>query len=146
MPTTRDRATACVGVVNSSVDCAELLAEALTDRGYRAVATALKDLQGGRGDFDEFLARYSPGLLIFHIDPPYEENVAAFKALTSEGPLRVPVVVTSTHPNVAEEVVPTYAERFFVKPYELSAIMQAVEDILARNPERPFEDRRADAQ
>ena len=63
-----------VAVINSNDDLVRVLRDVLVDRGFQVVTGHIRDLKSGRQDFAEFLTAHNPGVVIYDIAVPYEDN------------------------------------------------------------------------
>jgi DNA-binding NtrC family response regulator len=118
-----------IAVLNSSDDTVEMLRACLQQEGYTAVVTAhIEDIKRGRLDFMAFLAEHDPGVLIYDIAIPYEDNWKFLQLLMSSEEMQGRrVVMTTTNKRVLESFVgKTEAIEIHGKPYDLREIVQSV--------------------
>jgi CheY-like chemotaxis protein len=121
-------AMSVVGIANTNEDIIELLRVALEQEGFATALVYLPDVKKGRSDFNEFLGRHDPDVIVFDIPPPYDDNwtfVATLRQLpTMKGR---GVVITTTHKLHLEKLVgPTDAVEIVGKPNDTSEVVQAV--------------------
>jgi two-component system phosphate regulon response regulator OmpR len=113
-------------VVNSSPDVLELMREVLHGEGYPVTTTTNPSEALGQ------IAALQPALLI--IDLPVGEPAAGElldQLQTDPGTRRVPVIVTSTDPDLLDQAQAVSAgsdrRRFLAKPFDLDALLADVQ-------------------
>ena len=70
-----------LAIVNTSVDLAEMLAEAAKEEGYRTVTGWVSEFRSGRQDPAAFLREHEPDVVLWDIAIPYEENWNFFQSV-----------------------------------------------------------------
>ena len=119
-----------VALINASDDTVEMVERMLSANGIHCLTGChFADLKKGHVDFDQFLAKHEPQVVIFDISPPYAENWHFFKTLrgarTMEGR---GLVLTTTNKDRLDEVVgaDSTAIEIVGKPYDLKQITAAI--------------------
>ena len=127
-----------IAVINSSEDTVEMLRACLQQNGFTAVVTAhVTDLRRGTTDFLKFIEEHDPKVLAYDIAIPYEENWRFLQLLmSSESMNGRRVVITTTNKRVLEQLIgqKTEAHELVGKPYDLQAIVDAVQRAAGRTP------------
>lgn len=107
-----------------------MLRTCLQQKGFTSVVTMhVDEIKRGQTDFIEFLTQHNPGVLVYDIAIPYEENWNFLNLLMSSEEMRGRrVVVTTTNKKVLESLVgETDAIEVHGKPYDLDQIAKSVE-------------------
>jgi CheY-like chemotaxis protein len=128
------RYSTVVAVINSSDDTVEMLRTCLQQHGFTSVVTGhVTEIKSGQTDFLEFLTSHDPGVLVYDVSIPYEENWNFLNLLmTSEEMRGRRVIVTTTNKKVLESFVgKTNAIEVHGKPYDLEEIVKSVESAAA---------------
>ena len=118
-----------LAIVNTSVDLAQMLAEAAQEEGYRTVTAWVSEFRAGRQDLAAFLREQEPDAVIWDIAIPYEENWRYVQRVRAGNVMRdCPLVLTTTNKRALEALVgPTNTIELVGKPYDLAEIFAAVE-------------------
>jgi DNA-binding NtrC family response regulator len=117
-----------VAVVNSSEDTVEMLRTMLEREGWETVEGHVDEFKRGRVDFLNFLEVHDPGVLVWDVPPPYDQNWAFLRLVRSSRAMegRV-VIVTTTNKGALERFVgPTDALEIFSKPYDVELLVQSL--------------------
>lgn len=95
-----------VAVVNTNDDLVQALQSRLIDEGVSVVPLHIRDVKSGRSDFGAFLTSHDPGVVIYDIAIPYDDNWTFFNTLR-----RLPesinrrFVITTVNKRVMEQKV-----------------------------------------
>ena len=95
-----------VAVVNTNDDLVQALQSRLIDEGVSVVPMHIRDVKSGRSDFGAFLRSHDPGVVIYDIAIPYDDNWTFFSTLQ-----RLPecsnrqFVITTVNKRVMEQKV-----------------------------------------
>lgn len=117
-----------VAVINSSEDTVEMLRTLLEQDGWQAVDAHVDDIKRGRTDFLKFLEVHDPGVIIWDVPPPYDQNWAFLRLVrSSEGMQGRIIIVTTTNKAALERFVgPTDAIEIFTKPYDVDILIDTI--------------------
>jgi len=119
-----------VAVINTNEDVIDMLSTALAQEGIDSIAGHVIDFKRGRADFEEFVERNKPKVLIYDLAPPYRENWEFFQELVhSEVGKNRHFVLTTANKKLLTEAAGKDVEAYEIseKPYNLSLIVQAVQ-------------------
>jgi len=64
-----------VAIANTNEDIIELLRVALEQEGFATALVYLTDVKNGRSDFNEFMGRHDPDVIVFDIPPPLRRQL-----------------------------------------------------------------------
>ena len=123
-----------IAIMNSNQDIVETIQLFLNEEGFHSVGAHVTDFKKGTEDFVAFCQAHNPQVIIFDIAPPYQENWTFCQLLqnTKEAEGR-PFILTTTNKRALERVVgKTEALEIFEKPYDLEALVTAVNKVLKR--------------
>ena len=120
-----------VALFNASDDTIDMVQGLLktTDTGQSLVWCHFADLKKGIVDFEKFLNKYNPEVVIFDISPPYDENWQFFKTMRDADTMRHRgAVLTTTNKNRLDEVLgqDSHALEVVGRPKDLQQIRQAI--------------------
>jgi len=127
-----------VALFNASDDTVEMVQGMLNASGLSClIGCHFADLKRGRIDFERYLTKHNPDVVIIDISPPYQDNWAFFltlremKAMQGRG-----LVVTTTNKKRLDEVIGTDSATFEIvgKPYDLGQISAAIHSALGQHP------------
>jgi hypothetical protein len=118
-----------VGIINSSDDTVAMLRTVLEQEGFLTVATHVTDIRDGREDFIAFVRGSDVRVIVYDVSPPYEQNWTFLKLVLDTDVMRGRgVVLTTTNKAALERLVgPTDAIEILGKPYDLNAVVSAVQ-------------------
>jgi hypothetical protein len=97
-----------VALFNASDDTIDMMQTLLnkTNTGQSLVWCHFADLKKGNVNFETFLAKHNPEVVIFDISPPYDENWTFFKTMRDSDAMRDRgAVLTTTNKNRLDEVL-----------------------------------------
>ena len=123
-----------VAILNSSEDTVEMLRIQLENAGMATVGGHVPDIKRGKLDFQDFVGRHRPDVIVWDIGPPYEENWAFFNLVrTTDAAREVRFVLTTTNRDRLLKVCGDCDPVEIVgKPYDLDQVTKAVQDALGR--------------
>jgi DNA-binding response OmpR family regulator len=125
-----------VALVNASDDTVEMVRRMLGTSGFIClVGCHFADLKKGTIDFNRYVEKHQPDVVIFDISPPYGENWDFFKTLRDgRGMIGRGLVLTTTNKARLDETVGADSNAFEIvgKPYDLDQIKAAIHGALAR--------------
>lgn len=108
MSSSTKTAEGVVALFNASDDTIDMVQKLLTESGgdQTLIWCHFADLKKGIVNFDKYMERHNPEVVIFDLSPPYDENWRFFKTMrdakTMEGR---GVVLTTTNKNRLDEVL-----------------------------------------
>jgi len=120
-----------VALFNASDDTIDMVQKLLTQSGgdQTLIWCHFADLRKGIVDFDRYMNKHNPEVVIFDLSPPYDENWRFFKTMrdakTMEGR---GVVLTTTNKNRLDEVLgeDSHALEVVGRPRDLQQIAAAI--------------------
>jgi CheY-like chemotaxis protein len=123
-----------VGVWNSNEDTIEMLRVRLESAGYVTVAAHVPDIKRGKTDLADYMAQHKPQAVVYDIAPPYEENWAFYKLVSSSAITDgVKFVLTSTNKQLVEKICGGCdIHEIIGKPYDIDQVAEAVKKTLGR--------------
>jgi DNA-binding NtrC family response regulator len=123
---------ATILVVDDEMGIRELLSEILGDEGH--VVELAENAQQAR----DYRLRATPDLVLLDIWMPDTDGVTLLKEWAAQGTLTMPVIMMSGHATIdtAVEATKIGALNFLEKPIALQKLLGAVEQGLARGPDK----------
>jgi DNA-binding response OmpR family regulator len=120
-----------VAVMNSSKEITDILQEVLKSEGFLVNSTFTYVFKGKERNFDNFVKRYKPTVIVYDIAIPYDENYELFKALSRRASAeKISFVLTTTNKDALDKIVGrTKAHEILGKPYDLTKIVSAVSSL-----------------
>ena len=97
-----------VALFNASDDTIDMVQKLLTDSGrdQTLIWCHFADLKKGIVDFEKYMAKHNPEVVIFDISPPYDENWKFFKTMRDAKVMkRRGIILTTTNKNRLDEVL-----------------------------------------
>ena len=127
-----------VALFNASDDTVEMVQGMLNASGLSClIGCHFADLKRGRIDFERYLTRHNPDVVIVDISPPYQENWAFFLTLREMPVMEGRVLVlTTTNKKRLDEVIGADSATIEIvgKPYDLEQISAAIHSALGPRP------------
>ena len=108
MASSAKTAEGVVALFNASDDTIDMVQKILTESGgdQTLIWCHFADLKKGIVDFEGFLNKHNPEVVIFDISPPYDENWRFFKTMRDSKTMKGRgVVLTTTNKNRLDEVL-----------------------------------------
>jgi len=133
MPDSREQtAKGIVALFNASDDTIDMVQTLLTAAGRDQILIwcHFSDLKKGIVDFDKYMERHNPEVVIFDLSPPYDENWHFFKVMRDANVMRGRgIVLTTTNKNRLDEVLgeDSYALEVVGRPRDLQQIHAAIQ-------------------
>jgi DNA-binding response OmpR family regulator len=125
-----------VVLINASDDTVEMVKRMLDVKGICCLTSChFADLKKGIINFDDFLIRNKPAVVIFDISPPYRENWNFFETMRDSREMKSRgIVLTTTNKMRLDEIVgnESYAIEIVGKPYDLQQISDAIYNALPK--------------
>jgi len=118
-----------VAVINTNDDVIDMLRTVLEHEGIDSVAGHVIEFKRGKADFEEFVERYNPEVIIYDVAPPYRENWEFFEALSRSAAGRNRrFVLTTANKRLPTQAAVKHIRAYEIseKPYDLDAIVHAV--------------------
>jgi chemotaxis response regulator CheB len=120
-----------VALFNASDDTIDMVQSLLnvTNAGQSLVWCHFSDLKKGIINFEKFMEKYNPEVVIFDISPPYDENWQFFKTMRDAVVMHHRgAVLTTTNKNRLDEVLGSNSSALEVvgKPEDLLQIRLAI--------------------
>lgn len=122
-----------VAIINSTPDAVDMLRVALQPLGTAIVSAFTFDIREGRIDFAGFMRQHRPGIIIYDIAPPYDQNWALLQHLRRTPQMRrVPLVITSTNAEYVQALAGRDDQIYEIvgKPDDLGRIVRAAKEAL----------------
>jgi DNA-binding NtrC family response regulator len=118
-----------VGVMNTSEEITEILQTALEEHGFKTQAMFTYEIKRKDKEFDVFVKKYKPKVIVYDIAIPYEENYKLFKRiLKKQQSKNIRFVLTTTNKGALEKLVGnTKAIEIIGKPFDLNILISLVE-------------------
>jgi hypothetical protein len=122
-----------VGILNSTEDVIEILAETMRGEGYEPVAAYIADFKRDRRDMTAWLGQLPSAPILYDLPPPYEENWSFFQAVRDlPAAKRHRFVLTTTNQRILQEFAgPIEAIEFIGRPFDLAEIVRAIDSAYA---------------
>jgi DNA-binding response OmpR family regulator len=120
-----------VAVFNTSPDTVDMLRLVLEHAGFVVVSAYTYELRDAKVDLEAFMRQHQPGVVVYDIAPPYEENWRLFVHFRSLDVLKDAhfVVTTTNCVQVRKLAGPEQPLHEIVgKPYDLDEIVRAVQE------------------
>ena len=126
-----------VALFNASDDTIDMVQGLLeeTNAGQSLVWCHFADLKKGVIDFEKYITKYNPEVVVFDISPPYRENWAFFKTLRDSSAMKNRgMVLTTTNKERLDETVGQDSKAIEIvgKPYDLGQIKVAIHAAIQR--------------
>jgi DNA-binding response OmpR family regulator len=108
MSSATQTAEGVVALFNASDDTIDMIQKLLTDSdsGQTLIWCHFADLKKGIVNFDKYIAKHNPEIVIFDLSPPYDENWRYFKTMRDNKNMqRRGIVLTTTNKARLDEVL-----------------------------------------
>ena len=108
MSSSTKTAEGIVALFNASDDTIDMVQKLLTESGgdQTLIWCHFADLKKGIVNFDKYMSRHNPEVVIFDLSPPYDENWRFFKTMRDAKTMQGRgVVLTTTNKNRLDEVL-----------------------------------------
>jgi DNA-binding response OmpR family regulator len=131
MSRSKKTAEGVVALFNASDDTIDMVEKLLIEarRDQILIWTHFADLKKGIVNFDKYMNKHNPEVVIFDLSPPYDENWQFFKTMRDANTMkRRGVVLTTTNKARLDEVLgeDSYALEVVGKPQDLHKIGAAI--------------------
>jgi hypothetical protein len=120
-----------VALFNASDDTIDMIQGLLTkaDSGQTLIWCHFADLKKGVVDFERYIGKHNPEVVIFDLSPPYDENWTYFKKMRDNGIMKDRgIVLTTTNKDRLDEVLgsDSHALEVVGRPEDLALIDGAI--------------------
>src|SRR3984885_15568100 len=90
MSSSKPTSAGVVALFNASDDTVDMVQKLLTDadEGQSLIWCHFADLKKGIVDFDKYVDKHNPEVVIFDISPPYDENWHFFKTMRDSNTMK----------------------------------------------------------
>lgn len=131
MSSSRKTAEGIVALFNASDDTIDMVQKLLTESGgdQTLIWCHFADLKKGIVNFEKYMARHNPEVVIFDLSPPYDENWRFFKTMRDAKTMQGRgMVLTTTNKNRLDEVLgeDSHALEVVGRPKDLQQIDTAI--------------------
>lgn len=120
-----------VAIVNASADLSRMLRAAFEVSDYTVVSLLAQQLGEPGTDFERFLDRHRPDVIVYDLAPPYEASLRLFNYLCATPAVeRCALVLTSANAPCVADLVGTNARVAAIvgNPFDLDAIVRAADN------------------
>jgi DNA-binding response OmpR family regulator len=122
-----------LGVVvlfNRNPDALVPLARLLESAGFDVVSAHIPEVRDGRCDADGIMERHDPAVIVYDIDPPYEENWDNFQVCRATSMRDRRFVITSANPAYVQRLAGRDERIYEIvdEPWDLDNIVDAVKE------------------
>jgi DNA-binding response OmpR family regulator len=127
----RETAEGIVALFNASDDTIDMIQTILKegDRAQTLVWCHFADLKKGIVDFEKYVGKHNPEVVIFDISPPYDENWKYYKTMRDDAVMRGRgSVLTTTNKDRLDEVLGTdsFALEVVGRPQDMQEIQAEI--------------------
>ena len=131
MSSSRKTAEGIVALFNASDDTIDMVQKLLTESGgdQTLIWCHFADLKKGIVNFEKYMERHNPEVVIFDLSPPYDENWRFFKTMRDAKSMQGRgMVLTTTNKNRLDEVLgeDSHALEVVGRPKDLQQIDTAI--------------------
>jgi hypothetical protein len=128
----RDLQEDVVAIINTSPDTVDILKDLFERAGLVVVTTYTHLIRDGEVDLPEFLRTHQPGVIVYDIAPPYEQNWRFLQHLRHTILTDYRFVLTTTNPARLEPLVGRDERVYEVvdKDGDLDVILRATREAL----------------
>lgn len=127
------RTAGLIALFNASDDTVDMVRTLLADAGKNQslIWYRFADLKKGIIDFESYITRYQPEVVIVDLSPPYDENWVFFKTMRDSPAMEARgIVLTTTNKNRLDEVLGEDSRALEVvgRTRDLRAIADAIQE------------------
>ena len=131
-----------VAVLDSDPDTTEMLKTWLEFNDFVVATGNLTEFRLGHASLIEFLERTNPDIVLYDLGPPYETNVEYLRRIRSDPAFpKCEVVITTTNAQLVERLFGIHAIEIVGKPYDLSALVDALRATTLPSRDPPADNR-----
>jgi DNA-binding response OmpR family regulator len=126
-------------VINTSPDVVDMLRIVFEQAGIVVVTAFTFQIRDGAVDIETFMKQHNPGVVVYDIAPPYEQNWRLFEHMLTMEPMKGrQVVITTANAAQLEKIIGGGQQVYEVvgKPYDLDQIVRAVKEAGRARPTR----------
>jgi DNA-binding NarL/FixJ family response regulator len=129
-----------VAIFNGNEDVVEMLRFALEQAGMVVVSGHIDAIRRGEQRLSDFVQEHDPAAILYDLVPPYDRSWRFLEHIRDTPSMRGRrFVITSTNEQRARDIIGTAEHVYEVvgKPYDIGAIVKAVEDATGGRVELP---------
>jgi DNA-binding response OmpR family regulator len=117
-----------VAILNGSSDILEALEEYLRGEGLITITAIVTEFKKGRADFIDFMQMHKPAVILYDVQPPYDENMTFLRLLMDTHSMEDQCVILTTTNKSALEKVTGEANSIEIigKPFDLDLLIREI--------------------